>query len=69
MSPAEWLRLYHATPQAIGDLLATEGYFSPEIKSSIDTISAVSQASFGVDPGKPVLVTGVDLQFKGKILK
>ena len=69
MSPAEWLRLYHATPQAISDLLATEGYFSPEIESSIDIVAGVSQASFVVDPGKPVLISSVDLQFSGSILQ
>ncbi|PPC88727.1 MAG: outer membrane protein assembly factor [Methylotenera sp.] len=69
MSPAEWLRLYQATPQAIADLLATEGYFSPEINPSIDTVAGVSQAKFSVNPGKPTLVSTVDLNFTGDILQ
>ncbi|OQW70201.1 MAG: outer membrane protein assembly factor [Proteobacteria bacterium ST_bin12] len=69
MSPAEWLRLYQATPQAIADLLATEGYFSHEITPSIDTVTGVSQAKFLVNPGKPVLVNAVDISFTGDILQ
>ncbi|MES2502046.1 MAG: hypothetical protein V4545_05520, partial [Pseudomonadota bacterium] len=69
MSPTEWLRLYQATPQAIADLLATEGYFSPEITPSIDTNAGVSQAKFLVNPGKPTLVSTVDLNFTGDILQ
>ncbi len=69
MSPAEWLRLYQATPQAIADLLATEGYFSPEINPSIDTVAGVSQAKFLVNAGKPTLVSTVDLSFTGDILQ
>lgn len=69
MSPAEWLRLYQATPQAIADLLATEGYFSPEIIPSIDTVAGVSQAKFLVNAGKPTLVSTVDLSFTGDILQ
>ena len=69
MSPAEWLRLYQAAPQAIADLLATEGYFSPEINPSIDTIAGVSQAKFLINAGKPTLVSTVDLSFSGAILQ
>lgn len=69
MSPAEWLRLYQAAPKAIADLLATEGYFSPEITSNIDTVAGVSQAQFFIKVGKPVLVNSVDLNFSGDILQ
>ncbi|MEO7344031.1 MAG: POTRA domain-containing protein, partial [Methylotenera sp.] len=69
MSPSEWLRLYHATPSAIADLLATEGYFSPEIKPSIDNVGGVSKVRFLVNPGNPVLVSTVDLKFSGSILQ
>ncbi len=69
MRPAEWIRLYKATPQAIMDLLATEGYFSPEISHSIDNVADASQAKFLVKLGKPALVSRVDLQFSGSILQ
>ncbi len=67
MSTAEWLRLYRATPKAIKDLLATEGYFAPLIKSSIKEAGGVSHAYFVVDPGPPALVASVDIKFIGAI--
>lgn len=69
MSPAEWLRLYQAAPQAIANLLATEGYFSPEIIPLINTVAGVSQAKFLVNAGKPTRVSTVDLNFAGDILQ
>jgi translocation and assembly module TamA len=67
MSPAEWLRLYRATPKAIKDLLATEGYFEPVIKPSMQEPEGVSHAYFVVEPGSPALVDSIDLKFSGAI--
>lgn len=72
MSSAEWLRLYRATPHAIEELLATEGYFSPTIQSSIEmragqTNVGVSHAHFIVASGLPAMVSRVDLKFTGEI--
>lgn len=69
MSPIEWQRIYRLTPKAITELLMTEGYFSPEIESSIEKVGNVSQARFVINPGKPVLVGTVDLKFDGGILQ
>lgn len=69
MSPAEWRRVYKLTPQAITELLTTQGYFSPDIESSIQAVGNGSQAHFLINPGKPVLVNGVDLNFSGNILQ
>lgn len=69
MSPIEWQRIYQLTPKAIADLLATEGYFSPEIEPSIERVGNVVQARFLINPGKPVLVSAVDLKFSGSILQ
>ena len=69
MSPAEWRRVYKNTPQAIADLLTTQGYFSPEIEPAMQTVGNVSQARFLINPGKPVLVSHVDLKFSGSILQ
>lgn len=67
MSSMEWLRFYRATPSEIEELLATEGYFAPVIKQSIEDISGVSHVHFTVDPGLPVLITSVNLKFSGVI--
>lgn len=69
MSSIEWQRIYRLTPKAITDLLATEGYFSPEIQPSIEKVGNIAQARFLINPGKPVLVSAVDLKFSGSILQ
>lgn len=69
MSPIEWQRIYQLTPKAIADLLATEGYFSPEIEPTIERVGNVFQARFLINAGKPMLVSTVDLIFSGGILQ
>lgn len=69
--PDELQRLIRLTPDQIKDLLATEGYFSPQI-SEASISSNADQASqkiirFNVAPGLPTLVTKTDLQFTGHI--
>lgn len=66
-TPAEWQRLSIAAPQNIKDLLATEGYFSPVINSSLTLTNGVSVAKFTVEPGPPVLIQDVTLHFTGDI--
>jgi len=69
MSPIEWQRIYQLTPKAIADLLATEGYFSPEIEPTIERVGNAVQARFLINPGKPILVSTVDLVFTGGIFQ
>lgn len=63
----EWQRLFEAAPQNIKNLLATEGYFSPTITSTLDKNSAVSTAKFTINLGKPAIISQVDIQFTGAI--
>lgn len=65
MSPAEWQRLFSLAPQNIKDLIATEGYFAPQITPTLENENGVYVAKFVVDAGKPVLVSDVTLQFTG----
>lgn len=67
ITPAEWQRLTLAAPKNIKDLLATEGYFSPLITSSLSSQNNVTTATFTVTPGEPVLVSAVNIQFTGDI--
>lgn len=66
---AEWQRLYEAAPQNIKNLLATQGYFLPSITSQLDKKNNASVASFNVTLGKPTLISNVDIQFTGAIIK
>lgn len=67
MNTAEWQRLYAATPQHIRDLLATEGYFSPEINASIEQESQTSIAKFVVNLGPPANISKFDISFTNEI--
>jgi translocation and assembly module TamA len=67
MNPEEWLRLYNVAPQNIKDLLATEGYFSPNISPVLEVKNGVNVAKFTVDLGAPTLINKVDLNFTGAI--
>lgn len=67
MSLNEWQRLTAAAPQQIKDLLATEGYFSPAINTKLSQQNGSRVAKFSVDPGKPVMIADIDIQFNGDI--
>jgi translocation and assembly module TamA len=59
-------RLAHETPAEIEALLATEGYFSPVIDSSLEERNGWV-ARFTVNPGPPVRVAEVKIDFTGEI--
>ncbi len=65
--PEEWQRLLRVTPGQIAELLATEGYFSPEIGSELVEIDGVQVARFRVQPGEPVRVSEVRIDFSGAL--
>ncbi|MDL2357352.1 MAG: autotransporter assembly complex protein TamA [Pseudomonadota bacterium] len=58
-------RLIKNTPDQVRTLVATEGYYSPNVTAALDTSGAEPQARVLVDPGQPVLVGDVDLVLKG----
>lgn len=60
-------RLHQRTPAEIRTLLATEGYFSPEIRATLAQEDGVWVARFEIEPGEPVRVGEVNLQFTGVI--
>lgn len=67
MNSAEWQRLYIATPQHIRDLLATEGYFSPEITATTKQENQISIAKFVINLGPPTKISQYDIQFTNAI--
>jgi len=65
---ADQLRfLVHRTPQQIRQLLATEGYYSPTIDSSLEQRQGAWHARFVIAPGEPSRVAAVDLELRGAI--
>ncbi|MDP2153028.1 MAG: autotransporter assembly complex family protein [Methylotenera sp.] len=67
MSPGEWKRLSTEAPQQIKDLLATEGYFSPNINLQATQNNSEYIAKFMVKPGKPTVINNVEINFTGDI--
>jgi translocation and assembly module TamA len=65
----ELQRLVENTPDKIRSLLATEGYFSPTIESSLEQQNGRWVARFNVALGPPTLVSAVDINFSGEIAK
>lgn len=63
----ELYRLYRQAPKEIRKLLETEGYYSPTIDSKIEPSGDTFQIHFKVDPGEPVRVSEVNIEFAGAI--
>jgi translocation and assembly module TamA len=58
-------RLVKNTPDQVRTLVATEGYYSPQVTAALDTSGAGLEARVMVEPGQPVLVGDVDLVLQG----
>ena len=61
-------RLYRNTPDEIRHLLETEGYYSPVVKMDMESHGDQGKRIvIDVEPGKPVKVASVDIEFTGAI--
>jgi translocation and assembly module TamA len=58
-------RLVRNTPDQVRTLVATEGYYSPNVTAALNTAGTQLEARVMVDPGPPVLVGDVDLVLQG----
>ena len=70
LSDNELARLLTAAEKDARELVATLGYFSPEIKFDQQTLSTsptVRQINLSVVPGEPTVVSEVKIEFKGPI--
>lgn len=63
----EVARLQRQSEQTARDLLATEGYFSPQIESVAEGKGDDWQVSYRVDPGGRTTVRSVKLSFEGAL--
>ncbi|RJF98501.1 autotransporter assembly complex protein TamA [Noviherbaspirillum saxi] len=60
-------RLVNISPEQVRALLATEGYFSPEVQVELDRRMTPPVARLQVDPGLPTRIADVQIRFKGAI--
>ena len=66
-SKDEWQGLVRRGPEQIRELLSTEGYFSAKVQSETFTAAERHVVRFHIDPGEPVRVSEVRLEFTGDI--
>ncbi|WP_233411754.1 autotransporter assembly complex protein TamA [Paraburkholderia kururiensis] len=60
--------LVTATPQQARDLVATDGYFSPVVRTDVRTVGGRKRVTVFVDPGEQTTISSVSLSFNGPIL-
>lgn len=59
--------LVTATPQQVRDLTATEGYFSPVVRTDVRIRDGKRDVKVSVDPGPQTVVSAVELTFHGPV--
>ncbi|WP_442859558.1 autotransporter assembly complex protein TamA [Burkholderia sp. 8Y] len=59
--------LVTATPKDVRDLVATEGYFTPVVRTDVNTVGEKRSVKVSVDPGPQTKVASVQLQFTGAV--
>ncbi|HEY3598500.1 MAG TPA: autotransporter assembly complex family protein [Paraburkholderia sp.] len=60
--------LVTATPQQVRDLAATQGYFSPVVRTDVRTVDDRKKVTVHVDPGPQTTVSSISLSFRGPVL-
>jgi translocation and assembly module TamA len=68
LTDEELQRLQQASLQTARELLATEGYFSPQITSSITGAGADQVVRYDVVAGPRTLIGAVDIRFEGAMM-
>ncbi len=68
MNDRQLRRMYRSTPSEVHDLMETEGYYAPEVKTELQGEIGNRTVIVHVDPGKPVKVATVNLIFEGDVL-
>ena len=67
MDAEEMARLQRQSEQTARDLLATEGYFSPQVESAVEWLNGDWHIAYQIAPGPRTLVRSVDVQIEGAL--
>ncbi|MFL9962644.1 autotransporter assembly complex protein TamA [Paraburkholderia sediminicola] len=68
ISDDQFAFLITATPQQVRDLAATQGYFTPVVRTDVRTVDNTRHVTVNVDPGPQTIVKSVELTFQGAVL-
>jgi len=58
-------RLVRVAPEQVKTLIATEGYYTPQVSAGLDTSGATPVARVIVEPGPATNVSNVDIELRG----
>jgi len=58
-------RLVRVAPEQVKTLIATEGYYSPQVSAGLETSGATPVVRVIVEPGEAVTVADVDIELRG----
>jgi translocation and assembly module TamA len=58
-------RLVRVAPEQVKTLIATEGYYTPQVSAGLDTSGATPVARVIVEPGPATTVSDVDIELRG----
>ncbi|HVL75526.1 MAG TPA: BamA/TamA family outer membrane protein [Noviherbaspirillum sp.] len=67
LTEAEIVRRVGVTPRQIRDLLATEGFFSVDVRHALDRSTTPWTARFELSLGPPAIVESAEIRFQGAI--
>jgi translocation and assembly module TamA len=67
MTPELLRRLMTEAEAETRDILAANGYFSPEVSATLDAAAEPQVVRLAVEPGEPTRVTGVDIRLTGAV--
>ena len=67
VTAAQFEQLVRSAPDQIKQILATEGYFSPQVTVSVEAAGEGQTVRFTVEPGAPTKVSSIDLRFAGPV--
>lgn len=67
MNEDQLRRIYRDTPKVIRELMATEGFFSSKIETSLERENGKWRVRINVDPGSPSRVAQAEIEFEGAI--
>jgi translocation and assembly module TamA len=68
ISEDQFAFLITATPQQVRDLAATQGYFTPVVRTDVRTVDNTRRVTVNVEPGPQTIVKSVELTFRGAVL-
>lgn len=60
--------LVTATPQQVRDLASTDGFFSPVVRTDVQTVDGKKRVKVSVDAGQRTTISSIELTFRGPVL-